>query len=44
MDLMSRDTVIAAEREAWVRLIPHLVDEDPGDSDTPDKTEGAGGR
>ena len=44
MDSMSRDTVIAAEREAWVRLVPHFVDEDPGDSDTPDKTEGAGGR
>ena len=44
MDSMSRDTVLAAEREAWARLVPHLVDEDPGDSHTPDKTEGTGGR
>lgn len=40
MDLMSRDTVLAAEREAWVRLVSHFVDEDPRDSDGPNKTEG----
>ena len=40
MDLMSRDTVLAAESEAWVRLVPHLVGEDTRDSDGPSKTEG----
>ena len=44
MDSMSRDTVMEAEREAWVRLVPHLVRQGSTHSHRSDKTEGIGPR
>ena len=40
MDSMSREAVIAAEREAWLRLVPQLGYQDPVDSHEPEATEG----
>ena len=39
MDSMSRNTVMEAEREAWVRLVPHLVCQGSAQPLRPDKTE-----
>ena len=39
MDSMSRNTVMEAEREAWVRLVPHLACQGSAQPLRPDKTE-----